>query len=59
MSFHKRRGVSQYIHEAYSIRKETDIPGLPEKLKKLYQNFRLVFFHLYINVAFIFQRLYM
>ena len=41
------------------IKKEKDIPGLPENYKKLYRNFGLLFFHLYIIVAFIFQRLYM
>ena len=40
-------------------KKENDIPGLPETSKKLYQNFKLFYFRLFNNVAFIDQRFYM
>ena len=45
--------------EPTGIKKEKYIPRLPENQRKLYQNFRLFFFHLYNNVAVIYQSLYM
>ena len=40
------------------LKKEKDIPGSSEDYKKLYQNFRLFYFHSYNNVAVLYQRLY-
>ena len=41
------------------IKKEKDIPKLPENYKKLYQYFRLFHFHSYINIAVICHCFYM
>ena len=41
------------------IKKEKDNPGSSESYKKLYQIFRFFYFHLYNNVAVIYQRIYM
>ena len=41
------------------IKKEKDIHRLPENYKKLYKYFRRFYFHSFINITVIYQRLYM
>ena len=59
MSFHKKGECRSISTKPTGIKKEKDIQGLPENGKKLYRNFGLFYFHLYYNVAFIFQRFHM
>ena len=58
-SFHKEGECRSIPAKPTGIKNEKDIPRLPEKYKKLYQYFRLFYFYSYINIAVIYQRLYM
>ena len=59
MSFQKEGDCRSIAAKPTSIKKEKDIPELPEKYKKLYQYFRLFHFHSYNNTAVIFHCFYM
>ena len=51
MSFHKEGECRSITAKPTYIKKEKDIPRLPEIKKKLYQYFRLFYFHSHNNIA--------
>ena len=51
MTFHKEGECRSISAKPTSIQKEKDIPKLPENYKKLYQYFRLFYFHSHNNIA--------
>ena len=51
MSFHKEGECRSIPAKPTGIKKQKDIPRLPEKQKKLYQYFRLFYFHSHNNIA--------
>ena len=59
MSFHKEGECRSISAKPTSTQKEKDIPRLPENYKKLYQYFRLFYFHSYNNIAVIYHCFYM
>ena len=59
MSFQKEVECRSIPAKPTVIKNEKDIPRLPEIYRKLYQYFRLFYFHSYINIAVIYQRLSM
>ena len=59
MSFHKEGVCRSIPAKPTGVKKEKDIPKLPEIYKKLYQYFSFFHCHSYNNIAVIFHCFYM